>query len=244
MGKFLSRIGIGSAEVDTILHSDTVQPGDTIEAHVEVEGGSADQEVDEIELAVMTRYEVETDEGTSYHNETLLETELTDGFTIEAGEEMTIDGGEIHVPESTPPTIGKTQVWVATGLDIDWSLDPTDEDHLEVQPGPYYSALVEAVESLGFARRSVDNVKASSFGPQTFAQELEYKPTSGPYAGELDEIELFPSRQGDGLSVVVEVDKRGGSLFGSDESHHRVTVDSTDPDVVADQISTLIDEQL
>lgn len=63
MGKFLSRIGIGNAAVDTVLHSETVRPGESVGAHVEVEGGSSDQDVDEIDLAVMTRYEVETDEG-------------------------------------------------------------------------------------------------------------------------------------------------------------------------------------
>jgi sporulation-control protein len=241
----LNRIGIGSAEVDTILDTETVQPGDSIPARIEIEGGSDDQTVDDIELAVMTRYEVETDEGTSYRNVAITETELTNGFTIEAGEERTMDAGEIRVPETTPPTLGKTEVWVQTGLDIDWSVDPTDKDVLDVRPGPYLSALTEAVEGLGFRLSEVETVKASGFGPHEFAQEFEYRPTSGSrYASDLDEIELFPVRQSDSLSVVVEVDKAGVSLLGSDESHHRLTIDTTDPDHIASQISRLIDEQL
>jgi sporulation-control protein len=242
---FLSRIGIGSAEVDTVLERERVQPGDSIPAHIEIEGGSEDQEVDEIELAVMTRYEIETDDGTSYRNVAIHETELTDGFTISEGEERTMDAGEIRVPESTPPTVGKTQVWIYTGLDIDWSVDPKDKDYLEVEPGPYVSAMMDAVEGLGFRLKEVENVKASRFGPHEFAQEYEYRPTSGSrYAHDLDEIELFPTRTGDGLDVVVEVDKRGESLFGRDESHHRITVDTTDVDRIERQISGLIDEQL
>jgi sporulation-control protein len=240
----LNRIGIGSAEIDTILETETVQPGDSIPARIEIEGGSDDQEVDEIDLAIMTRYEVESDDGSSYSSEEITETELTDGFTIEAGEERTIDPGLIHVPESTPPTIGKTQVWVYTGLDIDLSVDPKDKDHLEVLPGPSLEALLEAVENLGFRRSSVDNVKSRSFGPGRFAQEFEYKPRSGPYSGQLDEIELFPVRQGDRLEVVVEVDKRGGSIFGSDESHHRITIDGTDSAHIEQQLTDLIDRQL
>jgi len=240
----LNRIGVGSAEVDTILETETVQPGDSVPARIEIEGGSDEQEVDDIDLAIVTRYEVETDEGSSYSTETIRKTDLTDGFTIGAGEERTVDAGEIHVPERTPPTLGKTQVWVYTGLDIDWSVDPKDKDHLKVLPGPYVEALTETVENLGFYRNSVDNVKARSFGPGTFAQEFEYKPRDGPYRGQLDEIEVFPVRNGDQLDVVIEVDKRGTSIFGTDETHHRITIDTTDHGRIEQQLTDLIDRQL
>lgn len=241
----LNRIGIGSAEVDTILETETVQPGNRIPAHIEIEGGSDEQEVDDIELAVMTRYEVETDDGTSYNNVAIHETELTDGFTIEEGEERTIDAGEIQIPATTPPTVGKTKVWVQTGLDIDWSVDPTDQDNLTVEPGPYMEALLEAVEGLGFSVSEVENVKASGFGSGKFVQELEYRPTHGSqYASDLDEIELFPTRNANGLDVAVEVDKSGFSLLGSDESHHQITITTTDVSHIREQVRDLIDGQL
>jgi len=241
----LNRIGIGSAEVDTILERETVEPGDQVPAHIEIEGGSDDQTIDEIELAVMTRYEVETDDGSSYRNVAINETDLTDGFTIEAGAERTMEAGSIEIPHTTPPTLGKTRVWVYTGLDIDWSVDPTDKDHLEVEPGPYYEALLEGIQQLGFTQHTVDNVHAPSFGPGKFAQEFEFKPErGGRYAGKLDEIEVFPVRTADGLDAVVEVDKRGSSLFGSDESHHRITIETTDSGQIERDLATLIDEQL
>ena len=241
----LNRIGIGSAEVDTILETETVQPGDRVPAHVEIEGGSDEQEVDDIELAVMTRYEIDTDDGTSYNNVAIHETELTNGFTVEAGEERTIDAGEIQFPVTTPPTLGKTKVWIQTGLDIDWSVDPTDQDTVTVEPGPYMAALLEAVEGLGFSISEVENAKASGFGAGKFVQEFEYRPTRGSqYASDLDEIELFPSRQANGLDVAVEVDKSGLSLLSSDESYHRITVTTTDVLRIREQIRGLIDGQL
>jgi len=242
---FLNRIGIGAAEVDTILETETVTPGDSIPAHIEIEGGSDDQEVDDIDLAVMTRYEVERDDTTSYKNVAVHETELTNGFTIKEGESRTIDAGEISIPESVPPTIDKTQVWIQTGLDIDWSVDPTDQDYLTVEPGPYVSALIEAVESLGFRLSKAENTKGSTFGPHKFVQEFEYKPTHGSrYSNKLDEIELFPKRNGDSLDLIVEVDKKGSSIFGRDESHHKITITSTDPAEIKTHIRELIDEQL
>jgi sporulation-control protein len=241
----LNKIGIGSAEVDTILETETVQPGDSVPAHIEIEGGSDDQEVDDIELAVMTRYEIETDDGTSHRNVAIHETELTNGFTIESGEQRKIDAGEVHIPPTAPPTIGKTKVWIQTGLDIDWSVDPTDQDYLSVQPGPYVSAMMEAVENLGFTLSVVENVKASGFGSSGFVQEFEYKPSHGcRYANDLDEIELFPTHQGDSLDVTVEVDKRRSSLFESDESHHQMTITATDATQISNQISRLIDQQV
>ena len=62
----LNRIGIGSAEIDTILDTETVQPGDSVPARIEIEGGSDDQEVDEIDLAIVTRYEIETEIGRAH----------------------------------------------------------------------------------------------------------------------------------------------------------------------------------
>jgi sporulation-control protein len=241
----LNRIGIGSAEVDTILETETVQPGDAIPARVEITGGSDEQQVEDIDLAVMTRYENESDEATTYDSIAIHKTELTDGFTIEAGEERTIDAGDIEIPLSTPPTVGKTTVWIDTGLDIDWSIDPSDEDSLEVEPGPYVAAMMDAVEELGFSLRSVKNVQSGGFGSRGFVQEFEYRPSHGSqYASDLDEIELFPTRNGDSLDLAIEVDKRGVSLLESDETHHSIQVASTDVEDVRAQIGSVIDAQL
>jgi sporulation-control protein len=242
---FLSRIGIGSAEVDTILETETVEPGNSVPARIEIEGGSEDQTVEAIEVAVMTRYKIETDDGTAYSNVAIHESQLTDGFTIEEGEQRTIDAGEIQIPETTPVTLGNTEVWIHTGLDIDWSVDPDDTDHLEIEPDPYRSATMDAVEDLGFSLHTVENIDASRFGPHRFAQEFEYRPQAGSrYASDLDEIELVPVHQGDSLDVIVEVDKSGFSILDSDESHHRITIESTDSARIVNQIGELIDAQL
>lgn len=241
----LNRIGIGSAEVDTILETETVQPGDSIPAHIEITGGSDDQEVENIDLAVMTRYEVEGDEGSAYRNVAIRETELTNGFTIAAGEERTVDAGEIEIPEDTPVTVGRTKVWIDTGLDIDWSVDPSDEDHLEVRPGRYLTAVMDAVEALGFGLHEAENTEAGGFGASGFVQEFEYRPARGSrYASDLDEIELFPTRRGDSLELAIEVDKRGLGLLDMDESHHTITIRTTDVDEIRGRIASLIDEQL
>jgi len=239
---FLSRIGVGSATVDTVLATDTVQPGDTVEAHVDIEGGDDEQVVEELELAVETEYQVPTDDGHRYETAEIGETEL-DGFTIEPGDERTIDVPPVEVPETTPATIDRTSVWVGTALEIDWAVDPTDRDELTVRPGPHLDALVTALEDLGLVLEVADSVK-SSFGPHEFAQFFEYENHGGAPWTDLDDVEFFVVSRGDRLEVSFTVESTDRSLLGRDESRTRFTVTDTDPDAVRAQVRSAIDGAL
>lgn len=239
----LNRVGIGSATVDTILETDTVQPGGSVGAHVEIEGGSDDQEVDELELAVATEYRSESDEGPDYVTTEIAEMELTEGFTIEAGEERTMEVPPIDIPIETPPTLGRTSVWIQTGLEIDWSVDPSDRDELRVEPDAYLAALLEAVEGLGFVRDGVDNVR-SRFGPGEFAQAFEYEDRGRTPFSNLDDIEFQTARYPDRLEVALVVEAQRSGLLESDESRTTLTVDSTDVDAIQADLRTLVDQNL
>jgi sporulation-control protein len=154
----------------------------------------------------------------------------------------------IDVPYRTPLTMGRTDVWVKTGLDIDWALDPKDKDHLEVRPDDRLGALIDAVENLGFSFHTADVMSSShgAFTKRSFVQELEFKPRSGPFSGRLDEIELVPMPAADGIEVVVEVDKRGG-LFEEmgdwDESKTSLRYDHADPDRLEDELASAIERR-
>lgn len=240
----LSRVGIGSATVDTILETDRVQPGDAIDAHVAIEGGSEQQAVDDLEIGVATAYQVPTDDDDfTYETAEISETELTDGFTIEPDEERTLDIPPIEIPVTTPPTMDQTSVWIQTGLDIDWSVDPTDEDHLAVDPGPYTDALLTAIENLGLSMEMADNVK-SSFGPGEFAQFFEYENYGNAPWSNLDDIEFFVAPHGDHLTVEVDVESRNTSLFERSEQRTKFRVDSSAPDTVESTVRSAIEENV
>jgi len=241
---FLSRVGIGSATVDTILESDTVQPGDSIDAHVEIEGGSDTQEVDELELAVATAYQVPSgDDDVDYSTAEINEIELTDGFTIEPEVERTIEVPPIEIPVTTPATISQTSVWIQTGLEIDWSVDPTDEDKLTVEPGPYLETLLAAIENLGLQLDFADNVQ-SSFGPHKFAQFFEYEDYGGSEWNNLDDIEFFVAPAADRLTVQAAIESASTGLFEGDEERSEFTVTSTDVDTVESTVRSVIDENI
>lgn len=232
MKNILSSVGIGAAEVDTILPKTTLRPGETVEAEVEVRGGSTEQDVDDIYFALITSYR--TEDGRK--SKVIDKFRLTESFTIAPDEERTFPV-EFTIPYGTPTTMGHTDVWVETGLDIDWALDPEDKDYIDVEPSPRLEAVFDAVESLGFSFHTAE-CQADPYGTFTsqrsFIQEFEFKPHSGPFAGDFDELELVPHESEGELTVHVEIDKRGGLLAEmTDTDERRVTFTVTDADTGA-----------
>ncbi|WP_254544146.1 sporulation protein [Halomarina pelagica] len=209
MKRILSSIGIGAATVDTVLPSATLTAGEPVEARVDVRGGSTEQEVDSIYFALLTRYA--TDEG--YSTGLVHKFTLAESFAIAPDEERSFDV-TIDVPPETPVTLGRTDVWVETGLDIKLAVDPDDTDPVEVHPGPRMRTLFDAVEDLGFTLRTAECRAAPGglFGGRRFVQEFEFRPTSGPFAGTLDELEVVCLPSADALEVRLEIDRRGGLL--------------------------------
>ncbi|MFC6725484.1 sporulation protein, partial [Halobium palmae] len=210
MKKVLASLGIGNATVDTVLPSDSVVPGETVDAEVRVRGGNADQEIDAIRFEIETR--VRTDEG--YDDVDVGRLSLTDGFTVEAEEERTLSA-TVEIPYRTPVTLGDVQVWVETELDIARAVDPEDRDFLDVRPTPRMRALFDAVEELGFELHTA-NCEADPYGRYAgghpFVQEFEFRPERGDFVGRLDEVELVVDPGPESLTAYVEVDRRGGLL--------------------------------
>lgn len=208
MKRILSRVGVGSARVDTVLPKTTLTAGESVEAEVHVEGGSTEQEVDAIYFALLTRYK--TDDST--RTGVIDKFQVADPFTIGPDEEK-IFPITIDVPVDTPVTVGRTNVWLETGLDIDWAVDPDDKDPVQIDPGPQLSTFLDALDSLGFTLRTAKCEKApGSIFPGKFVQELEFVPHSGPFSGKLDELEVVPTETQNGLEVKLEIDRRGGLL--------------------------------
>ncbi|MFB6244529.1 MAG: sporulation protein [Halobaculum sp.] len=243
MKKVLASIGIGNASVDTILPSDTVYPGETIDADVQIVGGDVEQEVGTIRLEIETRYR--TEEG--YREVDVDRFTLTEGLTIQPDEE-TVREVTIDVPYSTPVTYGNVDVWIETELDIDLAVDPEDTDYLDVQPTPRLQTVFDAMDGLGFSLRTAE-CEADPYGRYTagrgFVQEFEFRASSGEFRGRADEVELVSQPGPDELDLFVEVDRRGGmlsELAETDERLTRTTITSTDTERVRAELRSLIEQ--
>jgi sporulation-control protein len=234
MKKILASVGIGNASVDTVLPSTTVSPGETVTAEVRVNGGDAAQSVSAIDLEVETRYR--TEEGVE--DATVGRLRLGEAFEIEPGEEATYDAA-VTIPWETPLTLGSTEVWVETELEIDMAVDPEDVDYLDVRPTPRMRAVFDAAEELGLSLRTAE-CSADPYGryagERRFVQEFEFRPSGGEFRGDLDELELVFVASAASLDVFVEVDRRGGILseaLDADERHTQFSLTDDEPDVAS-----------
>jgi sporulation-control protein len=247
--KVFASVGIGSASVDTKLERDTYVPGETVKGVVEIQGGKVEQQIDDIYLSLNTNYLKESDDRKYSVTATIDRFRITQPFTIGKNERKEIPFS-FQLPLDTPLSIGKSKVWVTTGLDIKNAVDPGDKDYLKVAPNPLMSATLNAIENLGFRLREADCEEASHRlrGRFPFVQEFEFVPTSGPFRGKLDELELVfrPSANGM-IELLFQVDRRArglGGLFaeaaGLDESNVRLSVSSADIPNLQQQIHSVI----
>ena len=244
MRKILASVGIGNASVDTALPSSTVRPGETIDAEIRIVGGDAEQDVSSIDLDVETR--VVTEEG--YDDVDVDRVRLSEGFTIEPDQETTRQA-EITIPKTTPLTVGGTDVWIETELGIDLAVDPEDTDYLDVKPTPQQQAVFDALDSLSLSLRKseCEYDYHNRYTDERFVQEFEFRPSGGPFAGDLDELEVIFAPDGDGLTLFVEVDRRGGLLseaLDADERKTSITVDSTDSQQIARDIEAAVQQHI
>jgi sporulation-control protein len=172
---FLRVLGVGGAEIDAVLDNDRVQPGGTITGTLHIRGGEASQTASRavIELAArvarkMGDHEVPADEAING-------VELPGPIPLGRAHALPF---RLEVPAHTPVTAygGRNFVWLRSGLDVPWAVDPSDTDRLEILPTPAQANVIDAMESLGFRLYKVDIEPRSSWFGRRWVQEFEFRP--------------------------------------------------------------------
>ncbi|WP_318508834.1 sporulation protein [Bacillus sp. T3] len=247
--KVFASVGIGSATVDTKLERDTLIPGEEIKGIVEIRGGSVDQQIDAIYLSLYTTYLKESDEKKYSVNALIDQVRLNEPLLIKSKETKQIPFS-FKLPIDTPISLGRTKIWVATGLDIKNAVDPSDKDYIKVVPNPLMEAVLNAVNDLGFRLREAECEEAPYRLRKRlpFVQEFEFVPITGSYKGRLDELEIvfFPSSNSM-TDIYMQVDRKARGLGGflaealeMDESHVHFTVSSGDLPSLREKINATI----
>lgn len=235
--RILARIGIGAARVDAKLVNDEFRAGEKIEGIVEVYGGNVEQTIDRIYLRLFTSYVKEVDDKKVKQDIQLNVFKINEPFTIQPAEKKEIPF-TFQLPDDTPVTLGKTRVWVATGLDIKDAVDPSDIDYVKVLPNLMVTSVMKSMEDLGFRLRQVECEEAPRRMRKRlpFVQEFEFVPAKGPYYGKLDEVEVIVQSLGNGqYELLLEIDRKARGFSGflsevldADESLVRVTVSESE----------------
>ena len=235
--KVLASIGVGAATVDTKLYKSSYSINETVTGVVEITGGNTEQQIDAIYLTLYTNFVREIDDRKVNDQTALKNIQINEPFIIQTNEKREIPFS-FTLPPIVPVTTGQSRVWIYTGLDIKNAVDPKDTDYIDVQPTRLASAVLTAVQNLGFRIRKVDTEQAPSYlrNRMNVVQEFEFTPTNNTYRRYLDELEVvFLDQSERSVEVLLQVDRRarglGGFLseaFDMDESFVRLTLFESD----------------
>ncbi len=247
--KVFASIGIGSATVDTKLEKDVFVPGEEIRGIVQIKGGKIEQHIDDIYLKIHTNYLKESDDKKHIVKGDIERFRLIQAVTIGANETKEIPF-VIRVPFDTPISIGRTKVWVETGLDIKNAVDPSDKDYINVVPNQLMKGVLDTVAELGFRLREADceELPYRKRRRLPFAQEFEFVAVSGSFRGKLDELEvIFFPQSDEQMDLALQIDRKARGLGGflaealeMDETNITLSIHSKDLPILKSKLESLI----
>lgn len=230
--RLLAGIGFGGASVETVLDTSLVTPGSAVRGTVLIEGGKVEQHIEQLTVGLQSRVETEVGDHELKNDMEFHRVSVGGQLTLSPGRRLQVPF-ELPVPWETPVTLHRNrhlrpmQVGVNTRLHVAGAVDPGDLDPVRIQPLPSQTAILDSLESLGFAFKSADLERGRLNRTRQqlpFYQEIEYY-SPRRYRG-LNELELTMITDQRGLDVVLELDKKSGLLFSEGrDTYHRFSVD-------------------
>jgi sporulation-control protein len=239
MKSFFRALGVGGPSINAVLDTDRVQPGGPVTGTLHVQGGDHGQTATRATVELVARVVRKYGDSEGTVDEVIARADLPGPIPL---------GGAIaapfrlDLPPYTPVTSlgGNNHVWLRSGLDMPWALDPADTDRLQVFPTPAQQHVVDAMGQLGFRLYKVDIEPRTSWFGRTWVQEFEFKPSQYGRS-RFDEIEIvFEKIMGHQVEVLMQLDRSargfGGFLMemsGTDESWVRAVLDASSPQAAA-----------
>lgn len=229
--RMLQSLGVGGPSVDTVLMNPRVRPGETLTGEVRIRGGDHQVDIQYVALGLVARVEVE--HGDSEHTRTteFYRANVSGPFRLLPGEPRTIPFG-LPVPWETPicevngiPLRGMV-LGCRTELAVAKEIDKGDLDPISVLPLPSQEAVLDGFGRLGFRFRSADLEMGRPAGvPQhlPFYQEIEFYPPPS-HSRRISEVELTFVTSPEGLSIVLEADKRAGLFTSGGDKYGRFSM--------------------
>ncbi|GAB3278448.1 sporulation protein [Parasphingorhabdus pacifica] len=229
--KMMAAVGVGGAEVETVLHTPGVQPGGVVQGVIRLRGGDVPQDIRGVYVEFVTRVEHEGDDA---------EVNLMRGFgRTDVHRDLALPPGQVvevpfnlPVPLETPVTHYKDQplrgpvVAVRTTLEISGAFDATDTDPIGIGALPAQHVLLDALERLGFRLNSADVEAGSLRGTRQglpYYQEIEF--LGSPRYPRLTQLEVTFIAAPDGMDVVLEADKKAGLLTNGRDLRNVLRID-------------------
>ncbi|MHC1685065.1 MAG: sporulation protein [Clostridiaceae bacterium] len=249
--KVLSSVGIGSAQVNTELSKSRVRIGEEIQGVVNIRGGAVEQTISRVEVELKTEYIKEVNDRKEKRVATIAKLVLDRDIVVAPNENKQMSFS-LRVPDHTPISMNKRNVWVETELEIPLALDPEDRDYVEIKPSRTMEVVLDAViNKLGFRLREVECNAGYIGGSQGgFIQEFEFVPQSA-FRGKLDELEITFLPDPEGVSLFMQVDRRARDFksllqeaVGLDEKYIRLTISDNDASQGSSYVAEILENTI
>ncbi|MER8155291.1 sporulation protein [Streptomyces sp. NPDC094472] len=222
--RVLGSLGVGGPVVDTVLDREPVRPGGVVRGQVRLRGGGRASDIEHLALELVARV------GAGHGGEeraggvVFYRLRLSGGFRLDTREHREIPF-TLHIPWETPLTeLSGQPLGVVLGIRIELASagakDHGDPEQLIVRPLPVQEAVLGALGQLGFGLVAADLRLGRIAGTGQrfpFHQEIELTPAPR-YIHDMNELALTLLTGPDGMEVVLEADKRGGSFSGASSS--------------------------
>ncbi|MFC8620331.1 sporulation protein [Micromonospora purpureochromogenes] len=237
--KMLSAFGVGGPSVDTVLANPNTRPGLTLDGQVNLVGGDAPANIEQITVGLVTRVEIEGGD-TEYAGIMEFQRMAVSGPLQLAPKQQLSIPFQLPVPWETPITdvygqrLHGMTMGLRTELAIARAVDKSDLDQVNIHPLPVHERILAAFQRLGFRFKHADLERGHVRGTQQtlpFYQEIEFF-AAPQYAQAVTEVELTFVTSPHGVEVILECDKRGGFLSAGHDAFGRYTVSHADADRV------------
>ena len=237
--KMLSAFGVGGPSVDTVLANPNTRPGLTLDGQVNLVGGDAPANIEQITVGLVTRVEIEGGD-TEYAGIMEFQRMAVSGPLQLAPKQQLSIPFQLPVPWEAPITdvygqrLRGMTMGLRTELAIARAVDKSDLDQVNIHPLPVHERILEAFQRLGFRFKHADLERGHLRGTQQtlpFYQEIEFF-AAPQYAQAVTEVELTFVTSPHGVEVILECDKRGGFLSAGHDAFGRYTVSHADADRV------------
>lgn len=230
--KMMASMGAGAAKVDTVLHQANVQPGGVLQGEAHLQGGAADQDIQQVAVELVARVEVESGDTEFKQDVPFAGKPIAGRFELDDNDKHNIPFS-LEVPWETPITtvfgqnLRGMSVGLRTRVAIQGGVDQGDLDPVNVHALPAQQAFLDAFGSLGFRLTNADLELGRLRGmPQQlpFYQEIEFWP-SQQFASAMKQVEVTFVAGPQSMEVILEMDKRGGLFMEGNDTYGRFTVD-------------------
>ncbi|WBB70153.1 sporulation protein [Micromonospora sp. WMMD812] len=237
--KMMSAFGVGGPSVDTVLTNPNTRPGLALDGQVNLLGGDAPANIEQVVLSLVTRVEIEGHD-TEYAGIMEFHRMVVSGPLQLAPKQQLAIPFQLPVPWETPITdvygqrLRGMTMGLRTELAVARAVDKSDLDQVAVHPLPVHERILDAFQRLGFRFKHADLERGRIHGVQQtlpFYQEIEFF-AAPQYAQTVGEVELTFVTSQRGVDVVLECDKRGGFLSPGHDAFGRYQVSHADADRV------------